>query len=95
MSKKQGMCVNGKTTEYLSTRGDATSKVTMQGEKITTLKQFQYLGSTAQKEKNNKKDTRGWINWKKVSGKLCDRKMSTKIKGKVHKMLDGKTSDNI
>ena len=29
----------------------------------------------------------GWINWKKASGVLCDRKLSAKVKGKMYKSV--------
>ena len=29
----------------------------------------------------------GWMSWKKVSGVLCDRKLSERVKGKTYKSV--------
>ena len=29
----------------------------------------------------------GWVSWKKVSGVLCDRKLSARVKGKMYKSV--------
>ena len=29
----------------------------------------------------------GWMRWKKVSGLLCDRKLSARVKGKMYKSV--------
>ena len=53
---------------------------------------FKYLGATlAENEDLDAEMTHriqsGWKNWKRVSGILCDRKISLRVKGKVYKMV--------
>ena len=50
---------------------------------------FKYLGSTVSsdgrgEEKVMKRIQAGWMSWKKVSGVLCDRKLSARAKGKMY-----------
>ncbi|MCJ8749155.1 hypothetical protein PDJAM_G00173060 [Pangasius djambal] len=59
---------------------------------VKKVQDFKYLGSTVQSngecEKEVKKRVQaGWNGWRKVSGVLCDRKISARIKGKVYKTV--------
>ncbi|KAK3551037.1 hypothetical protein QTP70_011510 [Hemibagrus guttatus] len=51
-----------------------------------------YLGSTVQSNGECGKEVKkrvqaGWNGWRKVSGVLCDRKISARIKGKVYRTV--------
>ena len=53
---------------------------------------FKYLGATL--VENGDLDTEmthriqsGWKNWKRISGILCDRRISLRVKGKVYKTV--------
>ena len=53
------------------------------------MKNFKYLSSTASSDGKCEEEVRrriqaGWMNWKKVSGIVCDRKLSAKIKSKMY-----------
>ena len=53
---------------------------------------FEYLGATLAEngdldaEMTHRIQT-GWQNWKRVSGILCDRRISLRVKGKVYKTV--------
>ena len=60
----------------------------MQGVNIEEVQKFKYLGSIVQQdvELDGEMSIRiqaGWSNWKKVSGRLYNRKMLMRLKGKV------------
>ena len=64
----------------------------MQGEKVKRAKNFKYLGSTVSSDGRREEEVRrriqaGWMSWKKVSGVLCDRKLSARVKGKMYKSV--------
>ena len=64
----------------------------MQGEKVPRVSEFRYLGSTVQADDGSetevaKRIAAGWNNWRKVSGVLCDQKVSLSVKGKLHKVV--------
>ena len=53
---------------------------------------FKYLGSTVSNDGRCEEEVRrriqaGWMSWRKVSGVLCDRKLSAKVKGKIYKSV--------
>lgn len=52
------------------------------------MDKFKYLGSIVEKNGGlgcevNHRVNCGWMNWKKLSGVLCDRKISVKMKGLI------------
>ena len=65
---------------------------TLHGEKVRRAKNFIYLGSTISGDGKCEEEVRrriqiGWMSWSKVSGVLCDRKLSAKVKDKMYKSV--------
>ena len=61
----------------------------MEDTKVPRVKEFKYLGSTVQEsgscEKEVKKRVQAeWNGWRKVSGVICDRRLSARVKRKVY-----------
>ena len=59
---------------------------------VKKAKNFKYLGSTVSNDGRCEEEVRrriqaGWMSWRKVSGVLCDRKLSAKVKGKIYKSV--------
>ena len=64
----------------------------IQGENLERVNTFKYLGATL--AENGDLDAEmthriqsGWKNWKRISGILCDRRISLRVKGKVYKTV--------
>ncbi|KAK3532082.1 hypothetical protein QTP86_007080 [Hemibagrus guttatus] len=82
-SKTEYMCVNER-------EGSGTGR--LQGEEVKKVQEFKYLGSTVQSNGECGKEVKkrvqaGWNGWRKVSGVLCDQKISARIKGKVYRTV--------
>ncbi|KAK3552517.1 hypothetical protein QTP86_013243 [Hemibagrus guttatus] len=82
-SKMEYMCVNER---------EGSGTVRLQGEEVKKVQEFKYLGSTVQSNGECGKEVKkrvqaGWNGWRKVSGVLCDRKISARIKGKVYRTV--------
>ncbi|MCJ8745636.1 hypothetical protein PDJAM_G00132350 [Pangasius djambal] len=91
--ERRGMKVSRSKTEYMCVNErEGSGTVRLQGEEVKKVQEFKYLGSTVQSNgecgKEVKKQVQaGWNGWRKVSGVLCDRKISARIKGKVYKTV--------
>ena len=66
--------------------------INIQGESLEPVNTFKYLVTTL--GENGDLDAEmahriqsGWKNWKRVSGILCDRRISFRVKGKVYKTV--------
>ncbi|MCJ8729260.1 hypothetical protein PDJAM_G00104010 [Pangasius djambal] len=82
-SKPEYVCVNER---------EGSGPVRLEGEEVKKVQEFKYLGSTVQSNGECRKEVKkrvqaGWNGWRKVSGVLCDRKISARIKGKVYKTV--------
>ena len=70
---------------------DDGEELKLQGEKVKRAKNFKYLGSTVSNdgrcEEVRRRIQAEWMSWRKVSGVLCDRKLSAKVKGKMYKSV--------
>ncbi|MCJ8736038.1 hypothetical protein PDJAM_G00254200 [Pangasius djambal] len=91
--ERRGMKVSRSKTEYMCVNErEGSGTVRLQGEEVKKVQEFKYLGSTVQSNGECKKEVKkrvqaGWNGWRKVSGVLCDRKISARIKGKVYKTV--------
>ena len=66
--------------------------IQLQGEPLKILKTFKYMGSTLAEDVELDAEVThrvqsGLKNWMRVYGVLCDRRMNTKIKGKVYRTV--------
>ena len=53
------------------------------------MEEFKYLGSMLTEVGTSDREVRervesGWRNWKKMTGVLCDKKIPTRVKGKLY-----------
>ena len=88
------MKVNRRKTEYMcvNERQDTGSgTVKMQGEEVTKVDDFKYLGSTVQSNGECGKEVKkrvqaGWNGWRRMSGVICDRRVQARVKGEVYKV---------
>ena len=71
---------------------DGNSDINLQGHNLERVNTFKYLGATL--AENGELDAEmthiiqtGWQNWKRVSGILCDRRISLRVKEKVYKTV--------
>ncbi|KAK3560566.1 hypothetical protein QTP86_010906 [Hemibagrus guttatus] len=91
--ERRGMKVSRSKTEYMCVNGrEGSGTVRLQGEEVKKVQEFKYLGSTVQSNGECGKEVKkrvqaGWNGWRKVSGVLCDRKISSRIKGKVYRTV--------
>ncbi|KAK3544481.1 hypothetical protein QTP86_013141 [Hemibagrus guttatus] len=91
--ERRGMKVSRSKTEYMCVNErEGSGTVRLQGEEVKKVQEFKYLGSTVQSNGECGKEVKkrvqaGWNGWKKVSGVLCDRKISARIKGKVYRTV--------
>ncbi|MCJ8729527.1 hypothetical protein PDJAM_G00107580 [Pangasius djambal] len=91
--ERRGMKVSRSKTEYMCVNErEGSGTVRLQGEEVKKVQEFKYLESTVQSNgecgKEVKKRVQAvWNGWRKVSGALCDRKISARIKGKVYKTV--------
>ncbi|KAK3522470.1 hypothetical protein QTP86_013344 [Hemibagrus guttatus] len=91
--ERRGMKVSGSKTEYMCVNErEGSGTVRLQGEEVKKVQEFKYLGSTVQSNGECGKEVKkrvqaGWNGWRKVSGVLCDQKISVRIKGKVYRTV--------
>ena len=89
--------VNRKKTVYLRFNvdrdlDDGNSDVNIQGENLERVNIFKYLGATLAENgdldaKMTHRIQSGLKHWKRISGILCDRRVSLRVKGKVYKTV--------
>ncbi|KAK3524928.1 hypothetical protein QTP86_011499 [Hemibagrus guttatus] len=91
--ERRGMKVSRSKTEYMCVNEwEGSGTVRLQGEEVKKVQEFKYLGSTVQSNGECGKEAKkrvqaGWNGWRKVSGVLCDRKISARIKGKMYRTV--------
>ncbi|MCJ8738873.1 hypothetical protein PDJAM_G00040650 [Pangasius djambal] len=91
--ERRGMRVSRSKTEYMCVNErEGSGTVRLQGEEVKKVQEFKYLGSTVQSDGECGKEVKkrvqaGWNGWRKVSGVLCDRRISARTKGKVYETV--------
>ncbi|KAK3558182.1 hypothetical protein QTP86_012373 [Hemibagrus guttatus] len=91
--ERRGMKVSRSKTEYMCVNErEGSGTVRLQDEEVKKVQEFKYLGSTVQSNGECGKEVKkrvqaGWNGWRKVSGVLCDGKISARIKGKVYRTV--------
>ncbi|KAK3573123.1 hypothetical protein QTP86_014136 [Hemibagrus guttatus] len=91
--ERRGMKVSRSKTEYMCVNErEGSGTVRLQGEEVKKVQEFKYSGSTVRSNGEYGKEVKkrvqaGWNGWRKVSGVLCDRKISARIKGKVYRTV--------
>ncbi|KAK3546668.1 hypothetical protein QTP70_031404, partial [Hemibagrus guttatus] len=91
--ERRGKKVSRSKTEYMCVNErEGSGTVRLQGEEVKKVQEFKYLGSTVQSNGECGKEVKkrvqaGWNGWRKVSGVLCDRKISARIKEKVYRTV--------
>ena len=90
--EKRGLKISRSKTEYLGGNGHQYAEIQLHGDTVKRVKTFTYLGSTLAEDGELDAEVThrvqiGWKNWKRVSGVLCDRRMSMKTKGKVYRTV--------
>ena len=88
--EERGLRVSRKKTEYLQAGGAEQGTVYIQGETVKKVDHFKYLGVVVSADGSCEEEVRrrmqaGWQSWRRVSGVLCDRKLSARLKGKIYK----------
>ncbi|KAK2891510.1 hypothetical protein Q8A73_017175 [Channa argus] len=91
--ENRGMKLSRSKTEYMCVNErDPGGTVRLQGAEVKKVQDFKYLGSTVQSNGECGKEVKrrvqaGWNGWRKVSGVLCDKRVSARMKGKVFKTV--------
>ena len=89
--EERGLKVSRKKTEYMAYNETNSGDITMQDYVLKKVNSFKYLGSTLSQDGDldqevEKRIQAGWKNWKRLSGVLCDKKLSARRKGKAYKV---------
>ena len=80
--ERRGMKVIRAKTEYLCVNGENDKEtIKMDDTKVPREKKFKYLGSTVQESGSCEREIKrrvqaGWNGWRKVSGVICDRRVT-------------------
>ena len=95
--EERGLWVSRPKTQFMDFNFEQNQQghrepVNILGEELERVTHFKYLGTNMEEEGGmeteiTKRVGAGWINCKKCSGVLCNRRMPVKLKGKVYKTV--------
>lgn len=78
--ERRGLRVSRTKTEYMTTRDEDGCGIMLGNEVLANVPKFKYLGSVLEKNgklrgEMNHRVSCGWMNWKRMSGVLCKKKV--------------------
>ncbi|XP_037772663.1 uncharacterized protein LOC119568275 [Penaeus monodon] len=86
--ESRGQKISRKKTEYFTTDTERKQQSTIKidGLNLKRVDHFKYLGAMVEEDGNMGREIkhrirRGWNNWRKVSGVICDKRVPVKLKG--------------
>ena len=87
-----GLRTSRTKTETLRMNTNDKEAVQLAGESLPDARNFTYLGSTVDTAADCEADVnsrigKGWGKWSSLTGVLCDKKMSNRLKGKVYRTM--------
>ncbi|XP_047004825.1 uncharacterized protein LOC124623077 [Schistocerca americana] len=90
--EERGMKISRTKSEYLALKDLQMRSCKIQDDELKSVCKFKYLGSYIQRDRGLEGEIQhrincGWNNWGKMSGVLCDKKVSIGLKGKVYKSV--------
>ncbi|KAI5095577.1 hypothetical protein C0J45_14007 [Silurus meridionalis] len=91
--ERMGMKVSRSKTEYMCVNERKGSGVVrLQGEEVEKMEEFRYLGLTVQSNGEcvrevKKRVQAGWGGWRRVTGVICDRRVSVRMKGNAYRTV--------
>ena len=90
LNVKQESCENQFLSHWFDPTRNRTPSLPIQKQTLYTTRL--YLGLTISSDGRCEEEVRrmiqaGWMGWKKISGVVCDRKLSAKIKGKMYQSV--------
>ena len=95
--EERGMRVSRPKTQFMDFSFEQNAQgnrpqVKILGEEVERVTHFKYLGTSIEEEGGMeteivKRVGAGWMNWKKCSRVLCDKRMPVKLKGKVYRTV--------
>ena len=85
--ERRGMKVNRRKTEYMCVnKRQVNGTVKMQGEEVTKVEDFKYMGPTVQSNGECGRVEAGWNGWRRMSRVICDRRVPARVEGKVYRV---------
>lgn len=89
---EHGLRLNLSKTEYLQCGEQTDGTLKVDGTDIPKTTNFKYLGSVLTADGDSLPDARArvaaaWLQWRRVTGVLCDKRMPTRLKSKVYKTV--------
>ncbi|XP_046987382.1 uncharacterized protein LOC124620330 [Schistocerca americana] len=90
--EERGMKISRTKSEYLALKDVQMRSCKIQDDELKSVCKFKYLGLYIQSNRGLESKIQhqikcGWNNWRKISGVLCDKKVSIGLKGKVYKSV--------
>ena len=88
----RGLKISRRKTEHLQYNKEGDGCIKLHDQELNRVKKFRYLGLTLAEdgELDAEVDLRiqaSWKNWRKLSGVLCNRRLSSRLKGMIFKTV--------